>query len=125
MEKYIYDERNGLWYEKQGDYYLPCLELPEEETHSIGIWGQRRLRYIKQHRKILYCNLLTSGKLNEHLVEIDTSACHMAEFLIKEIAIRQGITEKLKAQDMMKWVGMMNNIRSCVDEIVLNDIVYS
>ena len=81
--------------------------------------------YLREHREILYFNLLTSGKLNEHLAQIDTSACNMAEYLIKEMAIRQGVTEKLKAEDMMKWVGLMNNIRSCVDEIVLNDVVYS
>lgn len=84
-----------------------------------------RERYLREHRKILYFNLLTSGKLNKHLVEIDASACNMAEYITKEMAKRQGVTEQLKATDMMKWVGMMNNIRSCVDEIVLNDIVYS
>jgi hypothetical protein len=84
-----------------------------------------RERYLKEHKRVLYYTLLTSGKLNEHLVDIDTSACDMAEYLIKEMAIKQGVTEKLKAEDMMRWIGMMNNIRSCVDEIVLNDIVYS
>ena len=80
---------------------------------------------MREHRKVLYCNLLTSGKLYEHLVEIDTSACNMAEYLIKEMARKQGVTEQLKAEDMMRWVGLMNNIRACADEIVLNDIVYS
>ena len=80
---------------------------------------------MREHRKVLYCNLLTSGKLYEHLVEIDTSACNMAEHLIKEMARKQGVTEQLKAEDMMRWVGLMNNIRACADEIVLNDIVYS
>lgn len=84
-----------------------------------------RERYLKEHKKVLYFNLLTSGKLNEHFVEIDTSACNMVEYLIKEMAIKQGLTEKLKAEDMMRWIGLINNIRSCVDEIVLNDIVYS
>ena len=84
-----------------------------------------RERYLREHREILYFNLLISGKLNEHLVDIDTSACNMAEYLTKEMAIRQGVTEKLKAEDMMRWIGLMNNIRSCVDEIVLNDIVYA
>lgn len=96
-----------------------------EEPPTLSKYGRMRERYLKEHRKILYFNLLTSGKLNEHLVEIDTSACAMAEYLIKEMAKRQGVTEQLKATDMMKWVGMMNNIRVCVDEIVLNDIVYS
>lgn len=96
-----------------------------EEPPTLSKYGRMRERYLKEHRKILYFNLLTSGKLNEHLVEIDTSACNMAEYLTKEMAKRQGVTEQLKATDMMKWVGMMNNIRACVDEIVLNDIVYS
>lgn len=84
-----------------------------------------RERYLREYKKVLYFNLLTSGKLNEHLVDIDTSACNMAEYLIKEMARKQGVTEQLKAKDMMRWVGLMNNIRACADEIVLNDIVYS
>ena len=80
---------------------------------------------MKEHKKILYYNLLTSGKLYEHLAEIDTSACNMAEYLIKEMARKQGVTEQLKAVDIMRWIGLMNNIRSCVDEIILHDIVYS
>lgn len=96
-----------------------------EETPTLSKYGRMRERYLREHKKVLYFNLLTSGKLNEHLVEIDTSAYNMAECLTKEMAKRQGVTEQLKAMDMMKWVGMMNNIRACVDEIVLNDIVYS
>lgn len=96
-----------------------------EEPPTLSKYGRMRERYLREHKKVLYFNLLTSGKLNEHLVDIDTSACSMAEYLIKEMAIRQGVTEKLKAEDMMRWIGLMNNIRSCVDEIVLNDIVYS
>ena len=84
-----------------------------------------RERYLREYKKVLYYNLLTSGKLYEHLAEIDTSACNMAKYLIKEMARKQGVTEQLKAEDMMKWVGLMNNIGACVDEIVLNDIVYS
>ena len=80
---------------------------------------------MKEHKRVLYYTLLTSGKLYEHLTKIDTSACDMAEYLIKKMAIKQGVTEQLKAVDMMRWIGLMNNIRSCVDEIVLNDIVYS
>ena len=96
-----------------------------EKPPTISKYGRMRERYLREHKKVLYFNLLTSGKLNEHLVDIDISACNMAEYLIKEMAIRQGVTEEMKAQDMMRWVGMMNNIRACVDEIVLNDIVYS
>ena len=92
---------------------------------TLTKYGRMRERYLREHRKVLYCNLLTSGKLYEHLAEIDTSACDMAEYLIKEMARKQGVTEELKGKDMMKWIGLMNNIRACVDEIVLNDIVYS
>ena len=96
-----------------------------EEPPTLSKYGRMRERYLKEHRKILYFNLLTSGKLNEHLAEIDTSARDMAEYLIKEMARKQGVTEELKARDMLRWVGKMNNIRACADEIVLNDIVYS
>lgn len=95
MEKVIYDEKNGLWYELQGDYYIPYLKLPEEEQQLIGVWGQRHLRYIKQHRKVLYLNLLTSGKLNEYLADIDKQAEDMLTRLVKQMAEREGMTEQL------------------------------
>ena len=112
MEKYIFDERNGRWYELQGDYYLPCLKLPEEEQQPIGIWGQRHLRYIKQNRKMLYLNLLTSGKLNGYLSDLDKQAEDMFSRPVKQMAEHGGVTEKLKAENQMEWVGRMNNIRS-------------
>ena len=112
MEKYIFDERNGLWYELQDDYYLPCLKLPEEEQQPIGIWGQRHLRYIKQNRKMLYLNLLTSGKLNGYLSDLDKQAEDMFSRPVKQMAEHEGVTEKLKAENQMEWVGRMNNIRS-------------
>mgnify|MGYP006331698125 CR=1 FL=1 len=124
MEKYIFDERNGLWYELQGDYYLPCLKLPEEEQQPIGIWGQRHLRYIKQNRKVLYLNLLTSGKLNGYLADIDKQAEEMFSRLVKQMAEREGVTEKLKVDNQMEWVGRMNNIRSRATEIVNADLIY-
>ena len=96
-----------------------------EEPPTLTKYGRLRAGYLREHRKVLYFNLLTSGKLYEHLAEIDTSACDMAEYLIKEMTKRQGVTEQLKATDMMRWVGMMNNIRACADEIVWNDSVYS
>ena len=96
-----------------------------EQPPVLTKYGRMRERYLREHKKALYFNLLTSGKLYEHLTEIDTSACNMAEYLIKGMARNQGVTEQLKAEDMMKWVGLMNNIRACADEIVLNDIVYS
>ena len=124
MEKVIYDEKNGLWYELQGDYYIPCLKLPEEEQQPIGMWGQRHLRYIKQNRKALYLNLLTSGKLNGYLVDIDKQAEDMFSRLVKQMAEREGITEQLKADNQMEWVGRMNNIRNRVTEILNKDFIY-
>lgn len=125
MEKYIYDEKNGLWYEHQGDYYIPCLKLPDEKQQTVGLWGQRHLRYIKQHRKVLYTNLLTSGKLNGYLVDIDKQAEEMFSRLVKQMAEREGVTEALKAENQMEWVGWMNNIRSRATEIVNNDLIFT
>ena len=123
MEKYKFDENNGLWYELQGDYYLPCLILPEEEQAHIGIWGQRHRRYLKEHRKVLYLNLLTSGKLNDYLADIDKQAEETFERLVKQMAEREDVTEKLKADNQMEWVGRMNNIRSRVTEIVNDNLI--
>ena len=125
MEKYIFDERNGLWYELQGDYYLPCLKLPEEEQRPIGVWGQRHLRYIKQYRKIFYANLITTGQLNSHLADIDRQAEEMFNELVKKYAKTLGITEQLKAENQMKWISLMNNIRACAMETVNRDIIYA
>ena len=123
MEKHTFDENNGLWYELQGDYYLPCLKLPEEEQVHIGIWGQRHLRYIKQHRKVLYLNLLTSGKLHGYLANVDQQAQEMFERLVKQMAEREGVNGQLKAANPMEWVGCMNNIRNRAVEIVYTEIV--
>ena len=124
MEKVIYDEKNGLWYELQGDYYIPRLKLPEEEQQPIGIWGQRHLRYIKQNRKVLYLNLLTSGKLNGYLADLNKQAEEMFSRLVKQMAEREGETEQLKADNQMEWVGRMNNIRNRATEIVNSNIIY-
>ena len=123
MEKVIYDEKNGLWYELQGDYYIPCLKLPEEEQQPIGVWGQRHLRYIRQNRKVLYLNLLTSGKLNGYLAELDKQAEEIFSRLVNQMAEREGVTEQLKADNQMEWVARMNNIRSRVIEIVNSDLI--
>ena len=123
MQRFITDERTGIQYELIGDYYYPCLMI--EEPSTLSKYGRMRERYLREHRKAFYFTLLVSGNLNEHLIQIDTSACNMADYLIKEMAARQGVTEKLKSEDMMGWIGLMNNIQACVDEIVLNDIVYS
>ena len=123
MQRFITDERTGIRYELIGDYYYPCLTV--KESSPLSKYERLRKRYLREHKRVLYYTLLTSGKLYEHLAEIDTSACNMAEYLIKEMARKQGVTEQLKGKDMMKWIGWMNNIRACADEIVLNDIVYS
>jgi len=125
MEKYIYDESSGLWYERQGNYYIPCLSLPEEEEQPIGLWGQRHLRYIREYRKALYTSLQLSGKLNSYLADIDQQAKTMFSRLVEQMAQRQGITEQLKANDQMAWVGRMNNIRASATEIVNAEIIYS
>ena len=124
MDKYIYDENNGLWYELQGEYYLPCLSLPPEEEKPIGIWGQRHLRYIREHRKVFYTNLLTSGKLQSHLADIEEQAQELFDRLMKQRAEHEGITEKLKADNQMEWVGRMNNLRSAVTETVNAKVVF-
>jgi len=124
MEKYIYDDSNGLWYEQQGDYYIPCLSLLEEEEQPIGLWGQRHLRYIREYRNALYNSLQLSGKLNSYLADIDQRAEAMFSRLVEQMAQRQGITEQLKANDQMAWVGRMNNIRASATEIVNAEIIY-
>ena len=125
MEKAIYDEKNGLWYELQGDYYIPCLKLPEEEHQPIGVWGQRHLRYIKKKRKVLYLNLLTSGTLNGYLADFDKQAEEMFSRFVKQMADREGVTELLKADNQMEWVARMNNIRSRAIEVVNTDILFA
>ena len=125
MDKYIYDEKNGLWYELQEDYYLPCLKLSKEESRHIGVWGQRHLRYLKQHRKVLYSELLISGKLNSYLADINEQAEEMFSRLVKQLAEKEGLTEALKAENQMLWVQKMNNIRNAAMEVVSNDLIYA
>ena len=124
MEKFIIDERSGLKYELVGDYYLIAGE-DEPEGKPIGIWGQRRLRFIREHKKILYSELLTSGRLNDYLAELDESAEAMFSRLVKELAEKESVTETLKAQDQMAWVQAMNNIRNRAAEVVYNDLIYN
>lgn len=126
MNKYIYDTNNGLWYELQGNYYIPCLTLPaEKENKPIGIWGQRHKRYLQEHRKITYTTLLTSGKLNTYLNDIDEQAEKMFSWLVKQLTEREGITEALKAENQMLWVGRMENIRNQAMEIVNADLIFA
>lgn len=125
MKQRIYNEHTGISYTLQGDYYLPDLALPEQEDKPIGLWGQRHLRYMKQHRKILYINLLTSGKLNEHLADINKQAEDMFFQLVKQMTEREGVTEQLKADNPMEWVARMNNIRNRVTEIININKIYN
>ncbi len=124
MDKYIYNEKNGLWYALQGDYYLPCLNLPEEPEVHIGIWGQRHRRYLKSHRRALYTSLLTSGKLNSYLADIDQQAEGMFSRLVKQLTEKEGVTETLKAENQMLWVQRMNNVHSAAMEIVSSELIY-
>ena len=124
MERFVTDERTGLKYELVGDYYLIAGDdEPEEEQKPIGIWGQRHLRYLKNHREVFYVNLLTSGKLNNYLADIDRQAEEMFEQLVSQMAAAEGITEQLKATDQMAWVGRMNSIRNRAIEIVNSEII--
>ena len=111
MKNRIYDENNGLWYARQDDYYLPELALPPEEEKLIGIWGQRHLRYLKEHKQFVYLNLLTSGRLNEYLASIDEQAEDMFFRLVKEYAGKHGVTEQLKAENQLLWVGQIQKFR--------------
>ena len=124
MAKTIFEEMGGA-YVRQGDYLLPCLSLPaEKENKPIGVWGQRHLRYIRQYKRILYTTLLTSGKLNSYLADIDEQAEEMFSRLVKQMAEKQGISEKLKATDQMMWVGRINAVRNAVMEIVNKELIY-
>lgn len=124
MEKYIYDESNGLWYELNGDYYLPCFILPEIETKEIGVWGMRHLDYLKSRRKATYNRLQTEGKLNSYLYEINAQAEEMFDNLIVQYKKSENITEELKSTDQMEWVRRMNNIKQRVTETVNNELIY-
>ena len=126
MEKNITDERTGLKYELVGDYFMIAGDdEPEEEQKPIGIWGQRHLRYLKNYRKVLYTNLLTSGRLNIYLADIDNQAEKMFERLTRQMAIAEGVTEQLKADNQMAWVGKMTSIRNRAAEIINIEIIYT
>lgn len=146
MKNRIYDESNGLWYERQGDYYIPCLTLPVEKEQPIGLWGcgspvetsnevrstdragrrdQRHLRYLKKYHRITYTNLLTSGRLNNYLANIDKQVQEMFLRLVNEMSEKQGVTEKLKAENQMEWARRTNSIRACAREFVDKEIIYA
>lgn len=122
MDKYIFDESNGLWYELQRDYYIPCLTLPaEKENKPIGLWGQRHKRYLQEHKRAFYATLLTSGKLNEYLADVDKQAEKRFERLVEQMKQSQDITEQLKSENALEWVQKMNNIRACAIEVINNE----
>ena len=123
MERFVMDERTGLKYELVGDYYLIAGDDEPEEREPVGIWGQRHLRYLKEHRRVRYAILLTSGELNAHLADIDRQAEELFLRLVKQMADAEGITETLKASDQMEWVGRMNSVRDRVTEIVNNELI--
>jgi len=124
MAKTIFEEMGGT-YTQVGNYFIPDLKLPEEETKPIGVWGQRHRRYLKEHKRATYTTLLTSGKLNSYLVDIDEQAAEMFLRLVKKMAETEGVTEALKVADPMDWVGKMNNIRNRAMEIVNTNIIYA
>lgn len=124
MEKYKYDENNGLWYELQGDYYLPCLKLPVGEPVHIGVWGQRHLNYLRDNKRVFLSGLQLSGKLNGYIADIDQQAEDMFFRLVKQMAEREGISETLKAENQMEWVQRINSIRNRAIEIVNTGIIF-
>ena len=123
MEKLIYDSSNGLWYELRGDYYIPCLSIPE--IKPIGKWGRKHLRYLQEHRKGLYAVLLTTGKLNDYLMDIDQQAVERFDRLIKQMAESRDINEQLKERDQMKWIKEINNILQAAQETIETELIYS
>ena len=124
MAKSLFEQLGGR-YEKQGDYLIPCLTLPTEKETVIGVWGQRHLRYLKEYRRITYTNLLTRGRLNSYLADIEKQAQERFETLIEQMKQAQGITEQLKAENALEWVRRMNNIRACAMEIVNKEIIFA
>ncbi len=124
MAKSIFEEMGGQ-YERQGNYILPCLTLPTEKETVIGVWGQRHLRYLREHKRVTYANLLTSGTLHSYLADIDRQAQERFERLIEQMKQAQGITEQLKAENALEWVGRMNNIRACAMELVNGEIIFA
>ena len=123
MKKTIFEEMGGT-YIRRGDYLIPCLTLPEEEQRFIGVWGQRHLRYLKEYRRGVYLNMLTSGRLNDYLADIEEQAQKRFERIVEQMKQAQGITEQLKAENQMEWVARMNNIQVCAREIVNKEMIY-
>ena len=125
MEKYIYNNSNGLWYELHGDIYMPCLVIPEEEVHTIGIWGRKHQQYLREHRPIIYSNLILSGKLYSYLADIDTQARNKLDLLVIQLAEKEGINDQLKEQNQLAWVRAMNNSHNRAEEIILKELIFA
>ena len=125
MEKYIYNNSNGLWYELHGDYYMPCLVIPEEEVHTIGIWGRKHQQYLREHRPIIYSNLILSGKLYSYLADIDTQARNKLDLLVIQLAEKEGINDQLKEQNQLAWVRAMNNSHNRAEDIILKELIFA
>lgn len=123
MKKTVFEEMGGT-YIRQGDYLIPCLTLPEEEQRFIGVWGQRHKRYLKEHKRTVYITLLTSGRLNSYLADIEEQTQERFERIVEQMKERQGVTEQLKAENQMNWVARMNNIQACAREIVDKEIIF-
>ena len=123
MKKTIFEEMGGT-YIRHGDYLIPCLTLPEEEQRFIGVWGQRHKQYLKEYRRGVYLNMLTSGRLNDYLADIEEQAQKRFERIVEQMKQAQGITEQLKAENQMEWVARMNNIQVCAREIVNKEMIY-
>lgn len=121
MEKLIYDSSNGLWYELQGDYYIPCLSIPE--TKPVGRWGRKHLRYLQEHRRLLYSTLLLSGKLNDYLLKVDHEAQEFFDRLMAQLIKKEGISEQLKEHDQIAWVRAMNTALNIAEEVVNDEVI--
>ena len=121
MEKLIYDSSNGLWYELQGDYYIPCLSIPE--TKPVGRWGRKHLRYLQEHRRLLYSTLLLSGKLNDYLLKVDHEAQELFDRLMTQLIKKEGISEQLKEHDQIAWVRAMNTALNIAEEVVNDEVI--
>ena len=124
MERYIFNENNGLWYELVGDYYLPMLTVEEDDLGTIGVWGDSRKKFLQEYMNGTYTTMIMTGKLHEHLVTVDKSAEAMFELIVKQMAESEGITETLKAENQMLWVQRMNNVRARAAEIVREEMIY-
>ena len=125
MVKYIYDNSNGLWYELHGDYYLPCLVIPEEEIHTIGMWGRKHQQYLREHRPIVYNDLLLSGRLYSYLADINTHTRVRLDLLVAQMSEKEGINDQLKEQNQLVWVGAMCSIHNRAEEIINKELIFA